>query len=247
MTEPRFQVRLPANVDSLTPDDEYFYVVWNDEEQKIRLHDYAKIYKIPGLYEYIISDILKCVSHEVVSELLIQQILRCKERLSDLTVLDFGAGTGMVGETLTRKGVKSIVGIDIVEEAAIAAQRDHPGVYEKYYVEDACNLGRNVRQELENKRFNCLVCVSSLAPGHILPDAFIHAYNLITNGGWIAFNILGALFEERGPPGPFNIFDRIIESKTLEVKVRQSYCHRLRMDGTPFTNVAIIGKKAADI
>lgn len=35
MAEPKFQVRLPANVDGLTPNDEYFYVVWNDKEQKI--------------------------------------------------------------------------------------------------------------------------------------------------------------------------------------------------------------------
>lgn len=75
----------------------------------------------------------------------------------------------------------------------------------------------------------------------------MHAYNLIANGGWIAFNILEALFEERGTTGPFNIVDRIIASKTLKVKVRHSYCHRLLMDRTPFRNVAIIGKKGADI
>ena len=247
MTKQEFQVRFPDDADGLTPNEEYFYVIWNGREQKIRLQDYARVYKIPGLYEYIVSDILKCVSHEVVAELLVQQILNGQERLSDLTVLDFGAGTGLVGESLKGRGVQSIVGIDIVEEAAIAAQRDHPGVYEKYYVEDTCNLSPGVRQELENKKFNCLVCVSSLAPEHILPDAFIQAYNLIARDGWIAFNIPGSLVEERGAAGPFNIVDRIIDAKSLKVKVQQSYCHRMLMDGRPFTNVAIIGKKAADI
>ena len=105
-------------------------------------------------------------------------------------MLDFGAGVGLVGEILVRKGVRSIVGLDITAEAAVAAQRDYPGIYAKYYVEDVRSLTAAVRKELEDRRFNCLICVGSLACGHVSADVFIQAYNLIDTGGWIAFNIL---------------------------------------------------------
>ena len=144
MTDYGFQVRLPADAKGLKLDDEYFYVEYKGKEQKIGIHEYEKIYEIPGLYEHIISRILKCVSPRVVSDLLTEQIVETGGSLADLSVLDFGAGVGLVGEILARKGVRSIVGLDIIAEAAIAAQRDKPGVYAKYYVEDVCNLSTAV-------------------------------------------------------------------------------------------------------
>lgn len=247
MNDDGFHVRLPADVNGLTLNNEFFYVKWQGKEQKIRLHEYGKIYKIPGLYEYVISHLLKCVSPEVVSELLIENVIQSKENPSDLIVLDLGAGSGLAAEILTYKGVKSIVGIDIIKEAAMAAQRDRPGVYDGYHIEDVCNLSNTIREKFENQRFNCLICISSLACGHILPSAFIHAFNLITNRGWIALNLLRSFFEQRGPAGPFNIFHQIIESETLKVKIIHPYHHRLLMDGTAIENVAIIGRKHADI
>ena len=242
-----FHVRLPADLDGLTLDNEFFFVKWQGKEQKIRLHDYGEIYKIPGLYEYVLSHLLKCVSPEVVAKLLIANVIKSGEKLADLNVLDFGAGSGLAGEILTYKGVKSIVGIDIIEEAAMAAQRDRPGVYSGYYIEDICNLNHEARKMLKSKRFNCLICVSSLAHGHILPDAFIHAFNFITQKGWIALNLLRNFFEQRTPAGSFSIFHEIIESDILEVKIIHPYRHRLLMDGTAIENVAIIGRKHGNI
>lgn len=247
MNNQGFHVRLPADVAELTLDNEFFFVKWQGKEQKIRLHEYGKIYKIKGLYEYVVSHLLKCVSPEVVADLLIENVIQHEQNPTDLKVLDFGAGAGLVAEILTNKGVKSIVGIDIIEEAALAAQRDRPGVYDEYYIKDICSLSSTVRKKLANKKFNCLICVSSLAYGHILPKAFIHAFNLISNGGWIAFNLLRKFFEQRGPAGPFNIIHQIIESGILEIKITHPYRHRLLMDGSAIENVAIIGRKHADI
>ena len=247
MNNEKFHVRLPAEVDELTLDNEFFFVKWQGKEQKIRLNEYGKIYNIKGLYEYVISHLLKCVSPEVVTDLLITNVNQAKENLPDLKVLDFGAGSGLVGEILTNKGVKSIVGIDIIKEAAIAAKRDHPGVYEEYYIEDVCKISRSTHKKIENQKFNCLICVSSLAYGHILPEAFIHAFNLITNGGWIAFNLLHKFFKQRAPEGPFNIIHQIIESKILEVKIIRPYRHRFLMNGEAIENVAIIGRKHGNI
>lgn len=55
--------------------------------------------------------------------------------ISDLADLDLGAGNGMVGEALVDRGVESVIGIDIIEEAAAAADRDRPHVYDDYIVD----------------------------------------------------------------------------------------------------------------
>ena len=62
MTDYGFQVRLPDDAKGLKLDDEYFFVEYRGNEQKIGIHEYEKIYRIPGLYEYIVSHTLQCVS-----------------------------------------------------------------------------------------------------------------------------------------------------------------------------------------
>jgi SAM-dependent methyltransferase len=247
MNDYEFQVRLPADVKGLNLNDEYFYVEYNGKEQKIGIHEYEKIYRIPGLYEYIVSHTLQSVSPEVVSGLLVEQILQSGNRLSDLSVLDFGAGVGLVGEILARKGVRSLVGLDITAEAAIATQRDYPEVYAKYYVEDVCNLSPTVRRELEDKRFNCLICVGSLACGHVSADVFTQAYNLIETGGWIAFNILKESFSGQASSELSDLIHGINESNIFEIKVIHEYLHRYLMNGSQVKNVAVIGRKSDDI
>lgn len=247
MTDFGFQVRLPADAGGLKLDDEYFHVEINGKEQKIGLHEYEKIYRIPGLYEYILSHTLKCVSPELVSGLLIEQVLKSGNCLTDLTVLDFGAGVGLVGDILARKGVRSIVGLDITAAAAIAARRDYPGVYAEYYVEDVCNLSTDLRQKLLDRKFSCLICVGSLACGHISGDVFAQAYNLIDTGGWIAFNILKESFAGQIASGLSDLIHSIKKANILEVTVVHEYRHRFLMNGTPVNNVAVIGRKCADI
>jgi len=56
--------------------------------------------------------------------------------MTELRVLDLGAGNGMFGEQLHAVGVARVIGIDICEEAYIACERDRPGIYDAYYVHD---------------------------------------------------------------------------------------------------------------
>ena len=95
MNNEGFHVRLPAEVAELTMDNEFFFVKLRGKEQKIRLHEYGKIYKIKGLYEYVVSHLLKCVSPEVVADLLIANVNKrsyyraCKELKKESIVRSF--------------------------------------------------------------------------------------------------------------------------------------------------------------
>jgi SAM-dependent methyltransferase len=167
--------------------------------------------------------------------------------MSDLSVLDVGAGNGMVGEELDRRGVESIVGVDIIEEAAEATQRDRPGIYDAYHVVDLTDIPEDARRELEKADFNCLVTVAALGFGDIPPEAFKAAYDLVENGGWIAFNIKEDFLDDGHPSGFSRLVGRVLETGIVEKRAEKVYCHRLSTTGEELDYVAIVGTKRSDV
>jgi SAM-dependent methyltransferase len=239
----KYTVRLPENVSGLAQHEEYVIVSWGGQERHIRLHDYREIYKVPGLYQRILADMLQCDSPEVLASLLTDQLSRAQVAPADLAVLELGAGTGMVGEALQRKGIAKIFGIDIIPEAAEAANRDRPGTYTRYYVEDMCNLSPHTRRELESSELNCMVCASALGLHHVPPRVFAHAFNVIGKNGWVVFNVNKNYLENRDATGFTAFINRVIEEGRLEISVHHPYQHRLSVDGSPILYVAMVGRK----
>ena len=92
------------------------------------------------MYEQLFYDRLRCNSPEKVADLLQRALNTVREPISELRVLDLGAGNGMMGEVLKRSGVARLVGADIIPEARDAAYRDRSTVYDDYYVADLMNL-----------------------------------------------------------------------------------------------------------
>jgi predicted TPR repeat methyltransferase len=164
-----------------------------------------------------------------------------------LRVLDLGAGNGMVGEELADMGVKSIVGVDIIEKAAEATERDRPGLYDDYHVVDITTLNESDRRELTEYRLNTLACVAALGFGDIPPEAFIAAYNLICPGGWITFNIKEDFLLNGDRSGFSRLIRAMLDDGTLELRQRQRYQHRLATDRHPLHYVAIVGVKRRDV
>ena len=142
-----FEIRIPEEVGNLVIQEEFFWLNQNGKERKLRLHDYAEVYRIPYLYEHLMEK-LHAKSHTVLSYLLIEQVIQAGGTVEDLVVLEVGAGSGMVGKALSDLGVKSITGIDILPEAAVAATRQYPEVYENYYVEDLTKLSSTTEESL---------------------------------------------------------------------------------------------------
>ncbi|HQL84037.1 MAG TPA: methyltransferase, partial [Spirochaetota bacterium] len=96
----------------------------DNEKEKLLFHDYDKIYQVQGLYEQLFYDRLKCVSPRKVTDALKHVIDINRENFSEMRVLDFGAGNGMMGEEIKKIGVSRLVGVDILEEAKSATERD---------------------------------------------------------------------------------------------------------------------------
>ncbi len=247
MTDQPFSVKIPDGINNLPQDKEYCILFQDGHQRKLRLHDYHEIYGVPGLYEHLFYNILRCQSPEVVTTNLVKELEKSSDSPSELVVLDLGAGNGMVGEALQKKGVETIVGIDIIEEAAFAAERDRPGIYQEYFVEDLCALPHPTEEFLNEMNFNCLISVAALGFGDIPPEAFASAFNLIADEGWVAFNIKTDFLEDESKSGFAQLLKLMREKDFFEVHSTQKYRHRLALDGNPLYYMAVVGKKSASV
>ncbi len=242
-----YNIHLP-DVETIEQGKEFLIVEQDGQKQKIEFHDYDRIYEIPGLYEHLFYDRYKCNSPEVVCNLLKKYIEQESKDNEALNALDVGAGNGMVGERLADLGAESITGIDIIDEAADAAQRDRPGVYDDYHVADLTDLPSDIEQSLKETDFNCMTVVAALGFGDIPPDAFAGGFNLVSSQGWVAFNIKEEFICEKGDRTGFSkLIGRIEEEGVLDIHERLRYRHRFCQDGTPLYYYAIVGKKQMDI
>jgi SAM-dependent methyltransferase len=246
---PRYHIRFPAADPHQLDQDEAFFTLTDGAglERRIRFHDYDQLYELPGLYEQLFYDRLKCQSPEKVVAILRHALHSEPARFNELRVLDLGAGNGIVAEELQQHGVARIVGCDILPAARAAALRDRPGVYDEYYDLDLTHLGASDRDLLGTWNFNCLVTVAALGFGDIPVRAFWEAFNLIEDGGWVAFNIKETFLDNDDTSG-FSVFIKnVILSSHLDLYHLERYRHRLSIDGRPLYYFGIAGRKNSRI
>jgi SAM-dependent methyltransferase len=240
-------IALPPPLVSMGQDREWCVVKLNGSWKQIRFHDYDEIYEIPGLYETLFCDILRCRSPRKIREMLQRCIHESRVAPGDLRVLDLGAGNGMVGEELAMLGVRRMVGVDIIQAAAEAAHRDRQDVYDDYFVLDITDASDRELLRFESLKLNCLTSVAALGFGDIPPAAFATAYNLIAPGGWVAFNIKSDFLDSEDPCCFAGLIRRMIDDGLLTIHAGQEYQHRLATSGAPLLYTAFVGVKNRDV
>lgn len=231
----------------LDQDEEWCEIERDGKRQRIRFHDYADIYNVPGLYERLFAEQLDCQSPRVVTDLLGEALRDAGLKPERLSALDFGAGNGMVGELLGELALGEIVGVDLLPEARDAAQRDRPGLYEAYYAVDMTQLSAENRRDLMRHDFDLMTCVAALGFGDIPALAFVEAFNLVGSPGWIAFNIRDRFLEEHCETGFGGLIDRMFREGILEERTRTRYTHRVSVNGEALEYEAIVAQKHADV
>ncbi|CAN0514168.1 unnamed protein product, partial [Phaeothamnion confervicola] len=166
--------------------------------------------------------------------------------LASIRVLDLGAGNGLVGEALAKAGVKTLVGVDILDAARRAVRRDRPGIYTDYLVGDMTDPTPEHKARLGSYCFNAMTCVAALGFGDIPARAFIECFNQVEPGGFIAFNIKEDFLDEANESGFAGLIRMMVEQDALDVQRRQSYTHRLSTSGAPLPYVAFVALKRGD-
>ena len=243
-----FRIRLCTTSSDLGQDEESFDFVLDGATRRLRIHDYADIYRVPGLYEALVYDKLECTSPPRLADLMASVLTDWPGEARNLRVLDLGAGNGIMAEELRRIGVGHVVGLDLLPEAALAARRDRPEVYDDYVVVDLTELPKGEEERLEASRLDCLVTAAALGFGDIPPEAFAEAFNLIATKGWLAMTIKEDFLDPHGDDSGFaRLLRSLIGTGIIEIQAHQRYCHRLSIDGEQLFYLAVVARKTADI
>lgn len=244
----KYDIKFPVTEPhQLRQDEAFFHLVEDGEEVQIRFHDYGEIFRRPGLYEQLFYERLKCSSPRKVRHILDKVLRDNRVEMTELRVLDLGAGNGMFGEQLQDVGVARVIGIDISEEARLACGRDRPGMYDAYYVCDVGNLDPEMQRKLTEWQIDCLSCVAALGFGDIPAKAFANAFNLVAPSGWVAFNIKESFLLESDMSNFSRLIKALLLGDALEVHHMERYRHRISIDGRPLFYYALVGRKESDI
>lgn len=242
------QIQIPIVSNELDQDEEYILYDKGEKRKRIKLHDYKTIFSIPGLYEKVVYDMLECNSPKIITSLLKQEIDKIDDtNVSDLNVLDLGAGNGIVAEELVSHGVDTVVGVDIIDEAKEAAYRDRPEVYEDYLIVDLANPSQEIERKLENYDINCVTSVAALGFGDIPPLTLANAINFGNETSWIALTIKEEFFSEEDSSGMNDFFTELLQEEVIDIKTRQKYVHRKSLSGCKIDYDALIAVKNKEI
>lgn len=89
----RLEIQSPStDVRELEQDETYFFVMENGDRRRIRLHACDLIFQVPGLYEQLVYERLKCQSPQTVVGVLSYAVSQCSDRMNALRVRDLGEG-----------------------------------------------------------------------------------------------------------------------------------------------------------
>lgn len=203
------------------------------EEEIVHLHDYTRLYEVPGLYEHIVQELLGCRSPQVAAEALARALQRLAIDPALVRMLDLGAGTGLVGELGRELGIATVVGLDALVAAREACLRDRPGVYHDYIVGDLADPRPELLAELRRQRPGALVAAGAFGGTHVPATALATALALLPPGAPVVFTIDERWTRTDGPGGFRTPLSRLLASGELQLLERSRFLHRLTTGGEP--------------
>lgn len=180
-------VRFPPQ-ETTGPDEESFEVTFADGRVEIfTMHDYARVYAVPGLYEEVVQRMLGCATPDRIAAVLADGAAAVGRDPGDVRVLDVGAGNGVSGEALAAAGMRPVVAIDLEPEARPATLRDRPGLYELVLTGDVADLATEETEAVRALRPNALSLVGALGNDHVGIGALTAAALLLEDDALVAY------------------------------------------------------------
>jgi hypothetical protein len=184
-----FTVEIPSQSDPQTGRERILVHFDDGRTEELRLHDYNRVYALPGLYEEVVQRRLDCRSPEEIASMLAGAIDSLGWERARARVLDIGAGNGISGEALAALGLRPVIATDLEPAARQAALRDRPDVYDAYLITDLVALSPGQERAITALAPNALTCVAPVGAGpqQIPPAALITAVRLLARDAVIAY------------------------------------------------------------
>ena len=86
--------------------------------------------------------------------------------------------------------------------------------------------------------------MAALGFGDIPVRVFAEAFNLVDDGGWVAFNIKETFLDDRDTSGFFVFIKTLILSEYLDIYHMERYRQRLSIDGQPLYYFGVACRKS---
>lgn len=219
----------------------------NGKWERISFDDYQRIFQLPGLYEQLFFDVLRCASPKQATKLFDLVLQDNGIAAPHLSVLELGAGNGIVAEEFRRIGVSSVVGVDRHPTARDAADRDRWGMYDDYLTSDLNQLSTEDGKRLIAQDPDVLSLVSTFGFNDVPITTFAAAYNAIRTPGWMVLNLRDA-FLNKPDRSPFERLVReMLDQQLIRIEASKRYVHRLDVVGRKIECSAIVARKLADL
>ncbi len=236
-----YEVELDRS-DGRGQDEESLVVTFGDgRREEMRLHEYDRVYAIPGLYEEVVQRRLECLSPDKLADAIVGAAQLDGVAAADLRVFDLAAGNGVTGEQLAARGVRELVGSDNAPVAREASLRDRPGLYSEYVVGDIDDTPQ-LRELVRSHELNALVCAGALGLGHITAGSFDRLWAEFPAGSWFTASV----HEELAEPGGSDFGDYLQQldaGDEAQVVMRERFRHRLLMNGDAVHYVAVVVRR----
>jgi hypothetical protein len=209
--------------------------------EELQLHDYGRLYTLPGVYEQIVSEDLGCRSPVVVAEMLGAALDGLGRDRATARIIDVAAGNGVSGEALAAAGMLPVLGTDLEPSARPAALRDRPGIYGEYLTLDLTALTQAQVAHLRELRADALTCVTPVgsAPRQVPPQALAAVARVLTPDALSVH-----LHDPRhGRPDAIDeaFWRRELGADTSAQRLEhRRYLHRFRVTGAPYEMEAAV-------
>ncbi len=234
-----FTICLGAEQD-LAPNQEAVTVRFADgHTELVRVQDYERVYAVPGLYEALVGDRLRCRSPDRVASMLARAARGLGRAPHSVRVLDLGAGNGVSGEALATRGLSAVGAIDIEPAARAAALRDRRDTYCEYLTADVLALTLAQAEVIRALGANALACVGAIGLDHVPPAALAAALELLADDSLLAYTLAAANAATDGAEISAG-FRAIRDEWLIEELARERYRHRLTVAGRPIWWEAVV-------
>jgi hypothetical protein len=230
------------------PDTEGEYVSLREPgrgEDLVHLHDYERLYRVPGLYEHIVQDLLGCRSPQVAVDGLADALTELGLDPSGVVLLDLGSGTGLVGELAGAIGIETIIGFDALPAARAACLRDRPGIYRDYLVGDLAAGEPRLLDDIRSHRPTALISAGAMGGTHAPPIALLNALAVLPPDAPVVFTIDERWMQTDNPGGYRTAIQELVDSGELRLLRRSRFHHRVTTTGEPVYYELVVGARGS--
>ncbi|WP_119169182.1 class I SAM-dependent methyltransferase [Algihabitans albus] len=242
----RLRIEPVAVEGTLRQADERFTACVEGTRRQFEMHDYRTMYRVPMLYDTMLYGWLRCQTPRLLAQHFKRLLATASDAGQEVAMLEVGAGSGAFASALHHElPAIRILGLDIIEEAKLAAARDRPGAYDGYLVADLCNMSEEAEAQVAAFAPNCVGVASATGWGNHIPVAgFEQAFAYLQPRGWFIFHV-----KPNDPDPECVALVEWIEAKLRNGEIVDSESdrifHRYGVTGEEIYYEYVIGRKAA--